>query len=124
MPAREQVTVGAAVAVLVDRNIYRELLIIENRSVGAQIIYLDSSSDVSATKGIAIIAGGNVTMEKSNRWPVTKKWWVIASAAGALVNIFEGYPDPSLPPSNGGNSNNNTPVPNPPGMDTPAGGDC
>ena len=132
MPSNEQQTVGAAIVPLdgASRDIDRIVLIIENRSAAAQIIYVDTVSDVSATKGIAIVAGGNLVMERKNGYPTSEPWWVIASGAGALVNTYEGYPDPHLPqPGNGGGGGGNGgngggDPPDPPGMNTPKGGDC
>ena len=128
MPSNPQQTVGAAVVPLggADTDIDRIVLIIENRSAAAQIIYVDTASDVSAVKGIRIVAGGNLVMERANGYPTSLPWWVIASGAGALVNVYEGYRDPHLPTGNGGGGGGNGQgePPDPPGMNTPKGGDC
>ena len=85
-----------------DLDTERTILIIENNSAGAQIAFVDTRSDVSATKGIRIVAGGNLVMERSLGWPTSMKWYVIGSGANTLLNVYEGYPDPSLPPGQQG----------------------
>lgn len=127
MPSNEQQVVGAVAVALegADLDTGRTTMIVENNSAAAQVIFIDTRSDVSIVKGIRIVAGGNIVMERALGWPTSMKWYVVASAAGALVNVYEGYPDPSLPPGQqgggpggggGGNGNGGGDPPDPPPM--------
>lgn len=126
MPSNEQQNIGAAAVALqgADRDIDRIVLIIENNSAGGQVLYVDTVSDVSATKGIRIAAGGNLVMERSEGWPTSMPWYGIGSGANTLVNVYEGYRDPVLPPGNGGGGGNGLPwddpseIPPPPDMNS------
>jgi hypothetical protein len=79
------VTVGTSPVMLVQPNVNRGSLIIQNQ--GSVTVYLGIDSTVSATgstRGYALFAGATFTDDAT-----AGAWWAVSGTAGQIVNLLE-----------------------------------